>query len=245
MDSNIIYDYKKSSCNCYNCDSGKFKFEKGYSTNLAVDDCQIPKYLDCFNEYPFKNDIEPSYENSFTTLNPNAMKNKYDPTFQSVDCSSGNSPNVCYISNDPRLISAYHNGQRLTLDRPPIDSSMKLDTINTNKKLTRYGQDYKNYEDIDAGQITYYVDNSIKNPFNLPVFATSANVLRTVYKDPMDSIKPHYYRTPMTNRDALNTNNSNYQGCLSFIQDSNEFREDIISKQMSRNNQQRWEPRWG
>ena len=245
MDNNVIYDYKKSSCNCYGCDSKKFTIDKGFNTNLAVDNCQIPKYLDCFNEYTFKTDIEPSYENSFTLLNPDAMRSKYDPTFQIVNCPSDNSCQKTYISNDPRLVSSYHNGQRLTLDRPPIDSSVKLNTINTNKNLTKYGQDYRNYNDINAGQITYYVDNSIKNPFNLPVFATSADVSRTVYKDPMDSIKPHYYRKSITNRNPLNTNNSNYQGCLSSIQDSNEFREDIISKQMSRNNQHRWEPRWG
>lgn len=57
-------------------------------------------------------------------------------------------------------------------------------------------------------------------------------------------MKPRYERKPLTCTSHLNTTRNNYSGGLSWIEDSQEFREDIISKQMAKNNQQRWEPRW-
>ena len=244
--SNVIYDYPKSSCDCYNCTNISYASEtKGIPSNMSTVNCKTPDMFNCYNSNPFRYNIEPNVQDGYVNLNPNVMLSQYANDFQRIESSTNQScPRVQFASRDPRLISASHSGQVLTLDRPPIETQPDLDTISTDKKLNNYGQGYRTYSDISAGQIMYYVDKSIEDPFFLPIFATSAKSFGTLYQDPMGAMKPRYDRKPLTCTNHLNTTRNNYSGGLSWIEDSQEFREDIISKQMAKNNQQRWEPRW-
>jgi hypothetical protein len=215
----------------------------GYPTNKAVGGCVFPKYLGYM--YPFKLDIEPKQKVGMEIYNPQAMERKYDKSF-SIMCNKtqGTCNKVRYTSNDPRLISVAHNGQLLELDAPPINGAMKLKDIIDNRDLDDYGKRYKSYSDISAGDITYYNDRSIEDAFFNPTFVNPAFVEGLMYQDPMGSMKPQYHRTPTTHRDVYVTKNAQYRTGLSWLDDSNETREDIMSLQMRKMNQERWAPRW-
>jgi hypothetical protein len=60
----------------------------------------------------------------------------------------------------------------------------------------------------------------------------------------MGSLKAHYEREPLISNDPINTDKKYYKGGLSWIEDSQEHREDLLSKQMSKHNWERWAPRW-
>ena len=211
-----------------------------FPTNMSIRHCKIPKNFDSHNKMLFRDGIEPEKKNGYIYLNPSAMQSQYATDFFPVQSSS----KVQYRSNDPRLISASRGGDRLTLDNPPIDSQINLDKIYTDKNLNNYGKSYNTYSDIKAGQITYYIDKSIKDPFFSPLFSTPINSQGILYRDPMGSFKAQYEREPLNSNDPINTDKKYYKGGLSWIEDSQEHREDLLSKQMSKYNSQKWSSRW-
>lgn len=232
-----------SSCRCNFCRYAKPPSEKGYPTNMSVRNCEFPKYYDCYNKNVFRTGIEPDPKKGFHILNPQLIPSMYAKDFVPVDCPEGSGCGAGFASTDPRLVSAAHSGQVLTLDRPPIDASMRLSKIDTDPKLNGYGQCYKNYSDVDAGQVTYYVNKEREDPFYPPVFSTPAYTVGEMYQDPMGALKPQYNRYTGIPQGPCNDQEC-YDGCLSWIQDSSGHREDIISKQMRKRNEQRYAPRW-
>lgn len=242
----LLQNYPKSSCNCYNCESKYYNFhENGIPTNMSVRDCNFSNYYDCDNKKLFKVQIEPRNLENYEFLNPYAISKSYDKNFIGVKGSDTKSyNNIVYTSNDPRLVSATHSGQILALDKPPINESINLDKIYTDPKMKYYGQKYNSYRDINAGQILYYIDKSIEDALYQPLFENNANVEGIMYKDPMGSMKPHYKRTPIKNQNLLETRHNNNHGELTWIRDSQETREDLMSRQMSKFNQQKYSSRW-
>ena len=242
---NSIETYPLSSCKCYNCDTNKINLnENGIPTNLSVTNCEVPKNFGCADRAIFYNGIEPIKMSGIKNINPQAISEKYSRNFYKIDCKNDfNCPTTQYIANDPRLRNAA-TGQTLTLNVPPITSGMKLREIPVQKRLDGYGQNYKTYSDINAGQILYYVDKSIQQPFFTPNFVSPAETTRVLYQDPMDAMKPEYIRKPVFNTNPVGPQRDVYEDGLSFLQDTNSHREDILSKQMAVRNQQRWEPRW-
>jgi len=103
-------------------------------------------------------------------------------------------------------------------------------TLNTDKSLDSYGQNYKSYSDINAGQISYYVNKDSENIFNRQF---TKNI---IYQDPMGSMKPSY-------NSVLEKQSCEKDDCFSFIKDTQFHREDIISLQMRRSNQERFIPK--
>jgi hypothetical protein len=246
--ANVVYDYPKSSCNCYKCTEKGYKFPKdGYPTNMSVENCQFPRYFECYDKGSFGSNIEPANKQGITNLNPEVMSQQYAKGFFPTTCPKtvgGSCPSNRYISADPRLVSNQHNMQRLTLDRPPITGEMKLKDLLHDPVLDKFGQGYKDYTDINAGQILYYNDKSIEDPFFTPNFVTSATTEGVLYQDPMGAMKPQYYRKPLTDNNPMGPERSEYEGCLSWMQDSLTHRQDLLSKQMLKRNQQRYTPRW-
>jgi len=145
---------------------------------------------------------------------------------------------------DPRLISASHTGQVQTLDVPPITGDVKLNSLLHNRLLDNYGQGYKDYSDVNAGQYMYYINKSLEDPYFSPNFVTSATATGVLYKDPMGALKPRYNRKPLIDNDPLGPERNNYEGCLSWMEDSLSHRQDLMSLQMGRRNQERYAPRW-
>lgn len=211
---------------------------------MSVRDCQFSPYYDCNPKRAFKDAIEPQNKSGYTLLNPQVLTNSYDTSFQKIECSTdqGGCKEV-FASTDPRLISVTHGGQVLTLDRPPIVSDIKLSNMYTDKSLINYGKGYRTYSDINAGQYMYYIDKSIEDVFFNPIFSKSAIMEGTMYKDPMGAMKPQYDRKPLKCNNPFDSKR-NYEGGLSWIQDSEEHRQDLLSKQMRKFNQTRYEPRW-
>lgn len=233
-----------SSCDCYMCNQTcQIPPQKSYANN-----CDFSPYFECKNRYPFKTQNEPMNKDGYVMINPASITANYARDFYELDCSKEPNtftyPNKVYSSLDPRLISAYHNGQTLALDRHPIDTDIKLKDVYTDPRMPLYGQRYNDYRDINAGQILYYIDRKIEDSLFQPLFENPSEIQGTIYKDPMGATYPEYHRTPIVHNNFLKTRNRTYTYGLSSIDDINEFREDIIHKQMRVHDRWRYEPRY-
>ena len=244
--SELIQNYPKSSCKCFDCENKIYKFnDYGFPTNMSVRNADFSDYYDCIDKNLFKKQIEPRNLDKYEFINPYAISKSYDKTFAPISAPGKNNENIIYTSNDPRLISVAHNGQVLTLDKPPMNQSVKLDEVYTDPTLKYYGQNYNTYSDINAGDILYYVDQSIQDAEFQPIFTNNAIVNGEIFKDPMGAIKPQYNRIPVIKTDLLDTKHNNYKDVgLSWMRDSIESREDLMALQMRKHNEQRYEPRW-
>ena len=238
--TDIIFDYPKSSYSCCEC---KLTYPLGPPTNMSVRGCM---YKDCYSNNPFKVQPEPVTKYGHIILNPDVTcKDKFDKTFEEIsvkNCPSSACIGTTYSSSDPRLYNK--NGSRLQLDTPPLNASVKLSSLTTDKSLNHYGQGYKSYSDINSGQILYYISKDREDTFYKPLFSREATAVGTLYKDPMGSIKPHYDRIPVEQYNTTKLCGESDKYCLSFMKDTQFHREDILSRQMSKQNSQRYEPRW-
>jgi hypothetical protein len=217
---------------------------KGKPTNMSVRNSDFSPYYECYNTKFFKEQIEPRNLSGFINLNPEAIDSQYDRSFQRISCPNDKEKTV-YASTDPRLISSFHNGQILTLDTPPINGGqIKLEDIYTDPTLKNYGRKYESYSDIKAGDITYYVDRSIEDAFYQPVYENNAFDKGYILKDPMGAFKPQYNRKPVIRNNVLDTKRSNYQYGLSWLDDSNESREDLMARQQGTHNKSKYTARW-
>lgn len=244
----MAYNYPKSSATAYQCRN------KTYNTNIsnlpptnlgigAYD--KFPPVFDCHNNVYLGNQkIPEKYQgHEYESINPTAIQSKYAKDFRGVNCKISGCNKTAYISSDPRLLNAA-TAQTLLLDKPPITSEIKLADIAEDKNLDNYGQNYSSYADINAGQIMYYIDKPLAPAYHKPVFDISANVYRSVYQDPMGALVSTYDRVPDNQPDPINKSVDSYDGCLSFLQDSAEHRQDIISRQMAIPNREKWSSRW-
>ena len=255
--ADIIYDYPKSSCDCWKCNQDNCNQDNCNQDNCNQDNCTsyldnsknmyfnnhciFSKYNDCYDKNTFKVQKEPVYKSDTVILNPNNLTtDKFDKTFKAInieDCPNNSFTGTTYTSSDPRLYN--QGGTWLHLDRPPINSSIKLNSLNTDKSLNRYGKGYTSYSDINAGQYIYYVNKEREDAFYKPLFSKEAICIGTMYKDPMGSMKPQYNRIPIDQNNEIN------EYSLSFMKDTQSHREDILALQMSKKNEQRYEPLWG
>ena len=199
----------------------------------------------------YNNDREPQlftklnkYGKNITYLNKVGLKRAND--FIEIHCPSDSRkcPGTVYTSNDPRLLDVPRN-IRLNLDVPPLDSNFDINGLKKdaiyNPKLCNYGTGYRNYEDVNSGQISYYIDSSISDPYYRPNFVIDSDVQHYVLKDPMGAFKPQYIRKPLT--PFIKERNDN-ENILKNINDSTRFREDIMEGQMRKRNEMRYESRW-
>lgn len=165
-------------------------------------------------------------QRGYKLLNPNAFSSYYDKTFQKVGDG--------YISNDPRTASAPLGGAKIPLDVPPIYKDVDLKNINFDQGLDNYGKGYKTYSDINVGQVLYYVDNSMENSLFEPLFSSDDKITLRLYEDPMGTLKPEYIRD--------SSNSKKCCGNSRWLQDTQAHRQDLLDRQMRRNNSKRWEP---
>jgi len=129
-----------------------------------------------------------------------------------------------YLISDPRLISAAHSGQKLRLRDPTLSGKVCLNDVKTGY--------YKNYNDIRAGNITYYISSDTTRPFisYAGMFPNSINILYEDYIDPNGISKAHY-TIPLNTRCNRNT------GCLTYISDTNDSRSDLMAMNLWKRNQ--------
>jgi hypothetical protein len=215
---------------------------------MSVRGCNFSDYYDCYSgfKYPFKVQQEPAPKTGRTLLNPIVVNdNKYDKTFKAIDvnnCQASSCVGTTYLSSDPRLYN--QGGTWLQLDTPPINAATKLSTLTTDKSLNRYGQGYKSYADVNAGQVLYYIDKNREDTFYAPLFSKNATTVGTMYQDPMGAMKPQYNRIPLEQSSPCLRGGEQYEYCLSFMRDTQAQREDILALQMRKQNEQRYAPRW-
>lgn len=227
----VVYLYPKTSCPCGNLSNLDTK-PVGIETNLSVRGCNSSQYFNNSDIVEFDRSIKHIDKQGITTLNPQLYTDNTAIHFQRVECEEKGGCNVTYTSGDPRLFNAGAE-QTIQLDRPPMDGTVKLKDLYSND-LDKYQTGFKSYKDINNGQITYYYDHSREDAFHEPLFSESAQVISTLYKDPMGGIHPEYHRIPT----------STPQECLTYIQDTQSHREDLLALQMYKINSQRWMPRW-
>lgn len=217
-------DYHNSSNECI--------MEEGIQTNLSISNCKLP---DCIGDkYIFKETIEPSMDDGIIILN----ETKDSTVIKNNNCENS------FYHPDPRLKSSMRGGSVIYLDKSPQTYNYDPTIIDTDISLNNYGANYKSYSDINTGQIIYYINKKNQDAFNYPIFTTSVKTTGYLYKDPMGSIKPYYVREPLYYDDPTQTKNSTLKRELSWIRDSQEHREDIMSKQLYIKNRQKWDTRW-
>jgi len=232
-----IYNYPKSSCECYD-NTKLYTQPEGRPSNMSVRGCVEDEYLKCHStQEPFKVGIEPKERKGYSYMNPESMN--FADDFYAVKCGDDKKT---FVSHDPRLYDVLR-ATVIHVDRPPYSSQRKLNTLVGDETLDHYGQRYKGYEDT-KGQIQYYIDNTISDAYYEPVYSIPSKVTGFLFKDPMGNINPQYQRVSgITNENPI-TKTEPYFGCLSWINDSQEHREGIMATQSALYNKQRWMPRW-
>lgn len=236
--------YPTSSCNTFNCRNSYPINTDGNKSNISVRGCTIPEYFDCYEKVVIDEDIEPKDNVGYSDINPGAYMNKLAEGFYQAPVSM----NPCnkstgVFSYDPRQFDT-KRAQWQILDRTPADGAVT--TLSTyDSRFDGYTTGYREYKDIVDGDITYYTDKSIQDPFFHPVFAEEAKVSTVLYQDPMGAIKPEYNRKAILNTCNPTTEvRENYPYCLSYIQDTQSYREDLMALQTRKHNQSNWQNRW-
>jgi hypothetical protein len=152
--------------------------------------------------------------------------------------------NQTSVSSDIPLLMDVVRGQRVFLDRAPHMTNIQdveTDDIYT-REISQYGKGYyNNYEDIDAGQIQYWISEDSGDAFDDINFVTPNVIDHTITVDPMGVVRPEYTRA--TRRDC-EWNECNPQECLSSSHDALTFRQDMMERQMRKRNEQEYTLRW-
>ncbi|AHL67506.1 hypothetical protein DH26_gp002 [Chloriridovirus anopheles1] len=152
-------------------------------------------------------------------------------------CSS---EGVGWISKDSTTLDA-QRAVRMCLDSVPMNSYKKdLGTIyDKTSDIVKYKGLYYNREDL-PGQIQYYVDPGMTNPFFSPLFPANTRALGAVYIDPMNNA--HYdFRRATGSCSAGQPLDCDDCGLAEF-RDSQSHREDMQASIMRKRNRVEFEP---
>jgi len=253
---NKIYLYPQTNAPCGFCQKAERSIKKGVPSSLSIPNCSIPAYFNCGDRVALNDKVvypdcdNNKKSNSITTINPQLYTQQVSNSFREKNRkpTSACPTDKVWTSQDARLYSAIR-GEYLDLSERPTETKIKLKDLYIDKNLNSYGQKYRTYSDINAGQISYYIDKDLKSPYFPPNFPNSKKnpvpYNPQLYKDPMDNFKPEYLRLfPERNPITEPTSNADDSYCLKDLQNTTNFREDILTCQMSKRNQNRWEPRW-
>jgi hypothetical protein len=212
-------------------------------TNLSIDDCDYNNDQYCARK-PFLCSGVPCCDGGgVDVLNPELYVENAANDFVRVDKSACGRKG--WTSEDARLKNPRTGNIPLVLDKRPLDMSVGEHDVYT-QKCEDFKTGFTPYKDIKKGQITYYVDRDIAPPFTSPNFENCASVTGYNWVTPMNGIWPRYERKPLKCRNYLETDTCrcDYLGGLSWIEDSNEQRENIMASQMDKINRMKWESRW-
>lgn len=150
--------------------------------------------------------------------------------------SSGDqSDGVKWTTEDASTLDA-QRATRMCLDVPPTTSQIKdyWSIYDKNFNGNRYKSVYYHREDL-PGQIQYYIDPEMANPFFRPLFPKGTRTLAAVFVDPMNNV--HYdFRRPWNQREI----DDDCQ--LTEFRDSQAHREDALANVMRVRNGREYEP---
>jgi hypothetical protein len=137
---------------------------------------------------------------------------------------------------DPRSFSS--DGRMMTFG----DDGVTNGKVCLNDIHTGY---YDSYADIRAGQIAYYIDKEVQRPFPSQLFnLKNSKISYEDYIDPNGVHKPHrriMYNDSDNHLPSSSPFSPSSQSCLSFIKDTQTFRNDILSSHMWRRHQEEYE----
>ena len=207
--------------------------------------CEFEDNYQGYANKPFHYSKIQENKTGYNMLNPQSVKSKYSNKFDRIKVDGKD----VFITSTPdgSVKSNMHDGQYTLVDVPFRDSGLdlnELDRIYTDDSFKQHKTGFKNYKDIEGGDILYYVDKRNEEPFYSPVFSSDFNTTSVMYKDPMGGMRPQYIRHPNKDTNKI-TGRKSFDYSLSWIEDSNETREDILSRQIQKLNQNRWSSRWG
>lgn len=148
---------------------------------------------------------------------------------------------IGFVGNNPLLVNAAA-AQRIILDRPNYTRQIRVgdvphDEIYTPEYST-YGRGYKDYNSVNTGDVQYYIDMSMAQPYFYPNYVTPNLVSYINKTDPMSNVKPQYDRTPLV---PYQWDNCRKDACYSSTHDALQFRQDIMERQQRKMNQNRYE----
>lgn len=243
--------YPKTSCSTWACKKEYPIPQNSVKSNLSFMGCQTPDYFGCYSTVEIKTNQQPQNEYGWNTLNPDAYNSKIDPSFHYPRSGGRADIKSCsekgWVSENPKQFDVLRY-QSIILDRPPTNGNVNLIDVYSDK-YNNYGNlqtgGYSEYENIIDGDVTYYVDKSIKDAFYHPVFAEPAIASTILYQDPMSAMRPQYERKAVINTENPTTTTPKYYPySLSFIQDSQSYREDLMALQQRKHNESKWSARW-
>lgn len=119
----------------------------------------------------------------------------------------------------------------MELNVPVYDATWKSFNRDQSQSNQIKTQQYDSYHDIDGGQLTYYIDDYLTQAYFSPNYQIRSSIRPRVFVDPMGSLKPEYHRKPITKT-------ASYLSDYTFDQDQMGFREDIMSLQSRKRDQQ-------
>jgi len=159
-------------------------------------------------------------------------------------CPKTNTPlyssNVGWISQDSTTLDA-QKAVRMCLDSAPMTSHQKdyWDIYDKNFNGNRYKSIYYFREEL-PGQIQYYVDPEMTNPFFSPLFPKNTKALGAIYIDPMNN--SHYdFRRSTGSCGPQQPLDCDDCGIAEF-RDIQGHREDILANIMRPRNRREYEP---
>lgn len=222
----------------------------GKESSLGIDFCQYNNDQYCARN-PFLCsgiDYKRGGAAKVSVINPELYKNNVAKDYVKIPANATPSGRPGYSSEDARLKNPLNGNMPMVLDRRPMN--MSVEAIETDDvysdKLKEVHTGYKSYKKLNQGQITYYVDHELTEPFTRINFQMPAHVSGFMTVTPMNTLEARFTRKPAHQRDCLDTSlcKKDYAGCLSWMEDSLEQRENIMASQMWGINKNKWEARW-
>jgi hypothetical protein len=145
--------------------------------------------------------------------------------------------NVGWISKDSTTLDA-QRAVRMCLDSVPMNSYIKdyWAIYDQNSDINRYKSLYYFREDL-PGQIQYYVDPEMTNPFFPPLFPKNTKALGAIYIDPMNNTHYDFRRAPLSQQ-PLDCDDCG----IGEFRDLQGHREDMLANIMRPRNRREYEP---
>lgn len=188
--------------------------------------------------------LQPMEQGVGTKTLLNKIGLRRDGRYEEVSVSRGPGCQKGWVTENPLSFDAVR-AVRTVFNKPPYTGNVNVGDVCHDEiysdQFSGIGGVYENYSSIQGGQIQYYIDSTTMNPYYTPNFITPALVQGVDFVDPNLAVKPQYERFPAQNYSW----NRDYDECDSFTHDTLEFRQDIMSKQMRKQNQQSYVNRWG
>lgn len=135
-----------------------------------------------------------------------------------------------FYTDDARAVDSFR-GLPTLLDKPSYVGCVGIDETFSRDNSNNKFSSYDGYGDINNGQIAYYIDKSLAQPYNASTYTISGTTEKKMLVDPMGANKPQYKKTPYST--TLNAV-SKYQ----TTRDALSHREDLMALQSRKRDQQ-------